>query len=58
MKTKFLRDIKCTDIVYSITLHVESQTQALGLEAVAELWHCVYGHPKMIKCLALFYIIE
>ena len=49
MKTKFHRDIQCTDIVYSITLQIESQTQALGSEAVAELRHCSYGHPKMIK---------
>ena len=48
MKTKFLRNIQCTDIVYSITLQIESQTQILRVEAVAELRHCDYGHPKMM----------
>ena len=75
MKTKFLRDTQCTDIVYNITLQIlytashyryciqhhttdRSQTQTLRAEAVAELRHCDYVHPKMINCLALFCVIE
>ena len=58
MKTNFFRDIHCTDIVHSIILQIESQTQILRAEAVVELRYCDYGHPKMINCLALFYVIE
>ena len=35
--------IQCTDIVYGITLQIESQTQMLRAEAVVELRQCDYG---------------
>lgn len=36
-KPSFFRDIECTDIVYRITLQIESATQTLRMEALDDM---------------------